>query len=113
MRGAALLVVAIAGCDGGGGTDDLSETCDGAPVTTWDNFGAGFLTENCQPCHASTSPDRQGAPEDVVFDTEEHVWSVAPAILEMATGEDPLMPPRGGVSEEDRYRLEVWLTCGG
>jgi hypothetical protein len=46
-----------------------------------------------------------------VFDSEEDVWRVAPAILEMATGEEPLMPPRGGVPEDDRYRLEVWLTC--
>lgn len=109
---AALLAIGLAGCDGVA-TDGLPSSCEGAPVTTWDNFGAGFLTENCQPCHASTSSDRQGAPENVVFDTEEDVWAVAPAILEMATGEEPLMPPRGGVSDDDRYRLEVWLTCGG
>jgi len=110
---AALIAVTFVGCDGVATVEELPEVCNGAPATTWDNFGAGFLTENCQPCHASTSPDRQGAPEDVVFDTEEDVWSVAPVILEIATGEDSLMPPRGGVTDEDRYRLEVWLTCGG
>jgi len=97
-------------------TDDgtVDAFCDGAPVTTWDNFGAGFLKENCQPCHASTVPeeDRQLAPTDVTFDTEDDVWSLAEAILLRATGEAPTMPPRGGVSDDDRYRLEVWLTCG-
>jgi uncharacterized membrane protein len=113
-RASAIVLLSIA-CDGDAGeaTDGLPETCNGAPVTTWDNFGAGFVTENCQACHASTAADRQGAPEGVVFDTEEDVWRAAPAILTMATGEEPLMPPRGGVPEDDRYRLEVWLTCGG
>jgi len=97
-------------------TDDeaVDALCDGAPVTTWDNFGAGFLKENCQPCHASTVAvdDRQLAPVDVTFDTEADVWPLAEQILLQATGDEPAMPPRGGVTEDDRYRLEVWLTCG-
>lgn len=112
MRGS-LLLLALAGCGDAGPTEGLPETCNGAPVTTWDNFGRGFLTENCQPCHASTAPDRQGAPEDVFFDTEVDMWHQATAILNRATGDDPAMPPRGGVTEDDRYRLEVMLTCGG
>ena len=113
MSRTSILLLAAVACDVGEGdaTDALPEACNGAPITTWDNFGAGFVTENCQPCHASTAPNRQGAPEDVRFDTEEDVWSLAPAILERATGEEPTMPPRGGVTEDDRYRLEVWLTC--
>jgi hypothetical protein len=39
------------------------------------------------------------------------MWS--DLILGVAVGQEPTMPPRGGVDEEDRYLLEVWLTCGG
>ncbi|MCB9687539.1 MAG: hypothetical protein H6738_16460 [Alphaproteobacteria bacterium] len=104
-----LLALACAG-DDGTGTDAL---CDGAPVTTYDNFGAGFLTANCETCHAASAPDRHDAPADATFDDEEQVWAWADAILDTATGDAPTMPPQGGVEDDDRYRLEVWLRCGG
>lgn len=85
--------------------------CEEAPVVTWDYWGEGFVRESCQPCHASTSANRQGAPENVTFDTEEEVLAQAGAILAAATGDEPRMPPGGGVTEDDRYLLEVWLTC--
>jgi hypothetical protein len=85
--------------------------CEQAPVTTWANFGHGFLLENCQPCHATTSVDRHQAPAQVVFDTPEDVLLRKVGILRMATGAEPLMPPAGGVSEADRARLEAWLRC--
>lgn len=85
--------------------------CATSPVVTWDSWGRGFVTENCQSCHASTSSDRNGAPEGVVFDTEADVWDQAAMILAVATGDKPIMPPMGGVHEDDRYLLEVWLTC--
>lgn len=88
-----------------------AELCDEAPVVTWESFGAGFVTESCQPCHASTSPDRVGAPLDVVFDTEEDVWDQADRVLAVTIGPSPTMPPAGGVSEDDRTLLEIWLTC--
>lgn len=108
MRSLALLLV---GC--GGDEASTDPACADAPITTYDNFGAGFLTESCLACHASTAPDRHGAPEDVVFDTEEQVWALSDRILAVATGDDPTMPPEGGVTDEDRARLEVWLRCGG
>ena len=89
------------------------EICLDAPVTTWDNFGAGFVTQHCSACHASTTPDRHDAPADVTFDTEEQAWQWAERILARAASETPTMPPQGGVSEDDRYLLEVWLNCGG
>ena len=85
--------------------------CVDAPVLTWNNFGQGFLIENCQTCHASTSPNRYGAPAGVTFDTRDQALQWEDRILARATGEAPSMPPGGGVSEDDRYRLEVWLTC--
>ena len=70
-----------------------------------------IVKERCQPCHASTSPNRYGAPEDVFFDTHEDVMERKDQILEQATGEDPYMPPQGGVTENDLFLLETWLTC--
>ncbi len=98
----------LAGCAEEPGT---AEFCADQPVVTYDNFGAGFLVENCQSCHASTAPDRQEAPEDVTFDTLEDVQEQIPTILIFSTGEDPEMPPEGGVDEDERHLLEVWLRC--
>ena len=85
--------------------------CQGAPYVTWTTWGQGFTLGACQPCHASGAPDRQGAPADVVFDTHSDVQALKERILARCTGETPDMPPAGGVSDEDRYRLEVWLRC--
>ena len=96
---------------GDGGADSADPSCQDAPVVTWASWGQGFLIESCQGCHASTSPDRNDAPQTVVFDTEADVIAHRDRILARATGEAPDMPPRGGVSEDDRALLEIWLRC--
>ena len=103
------------GCEGEPGTSTPDASfCDDAPQpVTWDNFGRSFVTERCQACHASATVDRQGAPEAVFFDTEEDVWRWADRVVAVAGPGEPLMPPQGGVEADDRYLLEVWLTCGG
>ncbi len=106
-----LLGALLAGCGGKDATDDTG-VCAEAPLVTWETFGHGFLIENCQGCHASTSTWRVGAPEDVSFDTLEDAWTHADRILERAGGATPSMPPAGGTSEDDRWRLEMWLRCG-
>lgn len=85
--------------------------CDEAPVTTYDNFGQGFMLQHCQSCHASSSENRYDAPEDVTFDDQAQVQEQADRILARVTGEQPSMPPQGGVEEADRLRLEQWLSC--
>lgn len=114
----ALVVCALLGCDDDAtprpdvvGDTSVIDWCESAPVLTWDNFGAGFLTENCQPCHARLSQARHDAPEDVNFDTREDVALHRPRILVRAIGDEPDMPPAGGVSIEDRALLEAWLHC--
>lgn len=92
--------------------DSAAAFCDGVPVVAYTNFGEGFLRENCQGCHASTAPDRHDAPASVVFDTVEDAWALAARILARSTGESPTMPPQGGVSADDRVRLQWWLECG-
>lgn len=110
----ALAVIGLAACDDGALApiiEPAPDWCDEAPVTTWHNFGAGFLVENCQPCHASASVDRHDAPKSVVFDSPADVAERKERILARATGLSPEMPPAGGVSDEDRARLEAWLRC--
>ena len=126
MRALPLAALLLLGCTGQ--TEDKAPTdsnssvddsvpivdsglCDEAPVVTWANFGQGFITENCQGCHASTAIDRYGAPESVTFDDLEEVWAQSDRILARSTGDSPTMPPAGGVSEDDRTRLVWWLEC--
>lgn len=85
--------------------------CAGVPVVNYNNFGGGFMTENCQGCHASTTEDRYGAPEGVTFDTVEEVWAWSERILVRSAGDSATMPPAGGVSEDDRTKLGWWLVC--
>ena len=102
----------LTACGGEEGSDSAEVgLCDDAPVVTWDNFGDGFVTENCQTCHASTTEDRNGAPDSVTFDTREETLSHAGSILTVVAGDTPTMPPQGGVSEDDRLLVSYWLTC--
>jgi len=87
-----------------------SGLCATAPITTYDNFGAGFFVQNCSTCHAATTGNREGAPEDVTFDSEEEILAQADRVLARVVT-DPTMPPQGGITEDDRYRVEVWLSC--
>jgi len=91
--------------------DDTGDTASCGQRVTWDTFGAGFTRNYCQICHASTAPDRHGAPENVVFDTEDQALALADTILTVATGDDPLMPPGGGVPDDDRALLACWLSA--
>lgn len=90
------------------GTDAF---CADQPVLTWANFGDGFLRHNCQSCHATTSEDRRDAPDDISFDARVDAVAMKSLILGSAGREDPSMPPEGGVAEEDRLKLEIWLRC--
>ncbi len=91
---------------------DTADPCADAPYASWESFGAGFLTESCQTCHAASSPDRHGAPENVTFDTAADAWSWAERILVTTLGEAPTMPPQGGLDDADKVLLDAWLTCG-
>jgi cytochrome c5 len=86
--------------------------CSEAQLVTYNNFGKSFLTHACQGCHASTAPDRYDAPEDVTFDNLDSVWERSSLILAVAAGDEPTMPPQGGVTEMERTKLQWWLQCG-
>ena len=107
-----LLLLLAVGCQSGTAeTGEVPAHCSDAPVLTWANFGESFLTQYCQACHSASSPNRNGAPEDVRFDTEEEAWSWAEEILSVTTSTPPRMPPEGGVHEDDQQKLTWWLDC--
>lgn len=111
MRGwLAIAVAALGGCAGEPADD--SGFCSDVPIVTYETFGKGFMTQNCQTCHASTQTDREGATEGVYFDTVDDVWAHKSSVLSRAASDEPDMPPLGGTTEDDRYLLKVWLTCG-
>lgn len=111
MRRLIPLLVLFA-CHGDDPVDTALEAyCDSMPVVTWDNFGRGFVTQNCQSCHASGSNERNDAPEDVTFDSAADVAQHRDRMLAAATGEFAFMPPQGGLDADDRQLLEAWLTC--
>ena len=86
-------------------------SCSDVPILSYENFGQGFLNENCQACHALRSNDRHGAPIDVNFDSRDAVHRLAARILDRAAGRAPSMPPGGGVVDEQRTNIEIWLRC--
>ena len=114
MRPLLLAALLLTGCAKDSSSDTAAKVsvCDevDGPVT-WDNFGRGFTTQYCQSCHSADSVDRKDAPDTIVFDSEDDVWALRDRVLLRAGGAIPTMPPQGGVSEDERVLLEVWLTC--
>jgi uncharacterized membrane protein len=103
-----LLLWACTGAD----SDPVDDPCADEPSASWESFGSGFVTQYCQTCHASTTPDRHGAPEEVVFDTAADVWARKAQVLEVTLSEPASMPPQGGVTDDDKAMLRAWLECG-
>ena len=96
-------------CDSAG--DSAADPCDGAPIITWENYGEALMTENCEGCHSSTAVERQGAPEEVTFDTHDQVLTWRVTILSVTNPDNPTMPPALDMDPEDAERLQIWLTC--
>ena len=65
----------------------------------------------CAGCHAADAPDRHGAPEAFVFDTEgqvaNHRWLIRDSVLESGR-----MPLGGGLPEAEAEILDLYLLCG-
>ena len=94
-----------------GGDTAVDGDCVDAPAVTWQSWGEGFFTTWCQPCHSATTPERNGAPEGVDFDSEADLlyWS---ASVRRTVLEDGSMPVGGGLSADDAALLEALLDCG-
>jgi uncharacterized membrane protein len=121
MRTACLLWLAACGADGDpadvrAGLTDTSLptqiTCDRAPALDWTNYAEGFFDKSCNGCHSSqlTGAVRSGAPEGVDFDTEAAAIQQADRVRARVLG-DQTMPPGGGLTAEELFLLDEWLTC--
>ncbi len=98
-------LIVLLGCvkDGDTGVD-----CRQPP--TYNSWVRGFLEGKCQSCHASTAPNRHGAPPNVFFDSEMAAEEWRERIY-ATIFEEGSMPPSGGVTQDERILLEQWLDC--
>ena len=90
----------------------LTGTCDDN-TSTWENTGEPIMDTWCTPCHSAsvTGEQRNGAPDEVDFDTLEDVRAWSHRILIQAALSDN-MPPAGGLSTTERADLQEWIACG-
>jgi hypothetical protein len=99
--------------DTGSGTDTAdtaADACDLDPEydVTWEGWAGGFFATYCRSCHSITTPDRQGAPEGVDFDTQANVDRQLDAVWRVVL-EDERMPVGGGVFPDDLLLLRHYL----
>lgn len=82
-------------------------------AVTYENFGQGFFETWCQSCHAAAVTDRNGAPDDIFFDTRDDIWRLRTQVYAQAAGANASMPigPHGP-SDVEREELADWLACG-
>lgn len=106
-----LALVLLGAC---GKQDDLeSHTCPTSSAVTYDDFGKQFFDTWCQSCHAAAQTERNGAPDDVFFDTRDDIYRLRVQVYDQAAGSNGSMPigPHGP-SDADREKLADWLSCG-
>ena len=112
MRSARIeIVLLLAGCAGSSG-DSGAESQD-CSLYGYELAAEPVLTTWCTPCHSSAmdADSRQGAPEDVNFDSYEGASAHADAIVQWAV-EAREMPPAGEVPEGELDQLGAWVACG-
>jgi hypothetical protein len=84
----------------------------GTPLT-YRSFGAPFFAQWCNSCHSASSPDRNGAPSDVTFDTLTEIVTWKDAIYANAADDNAAMPVGpDGPDSTTRRQLGDWLACG-
>ena len=90
------------------GTEEVVSVEECSPFY-YENFGAGFMTEHCQGCHAEGAVDREGAPASISFDDVSSILEHRETI--MFEIEEETMPPAGGITQEERSVAIEWLNC--
>lgn len=95
--------------------EERSETAGGLSCEVgYEDFAGPFMLNWCVGCHSSSlsgESARKKAPVGVDFDTLEGVRRHGEKIRFFAV-EQPLMPPLGGPSAEERALLGTWIDCG-
>lgn len=105
------LVLLALGCGGPTAIDEAE--CPADSALTYASFGADFLAEHCQGCHAGDAERRRGAPVGFTFDTLDDVRRHRVRIFERAAAGNASMPP--GPDDPPRAARDLlaeWLACG-
>ena len=124
MRWAMTLWLCV-GCGDGKATADAEDSaapadsgaaaeisgCEGVGELSWDNWGRSFFRTWCAGCHAADAPDRHGAPDTIVFDTESQVFDQRTLIRDSVL-ESGRMPLGGGLPDAEAEILDLYLRCG-
>lgn len=85
----------------------------GGTGLTYDNFGKPFMQEYCNRCHSAPDGQRNGAPDDFVFDTHADVIAHADRIFARAADTNDSMPVGPDIIPHSlRVDLANWLACG-
>jgi uncharacterized membrane protein len=105
------LFFSMIACKGQENLEDHS--CPANNTVTYDNFAKDFFNTYCQSCHGAAVTDRNGAPDDVFFDTRDDIWEQREQVFAQAADSNSSMPigPHGPTDAE-RQKLADWLACG-
>ena len=94
-------------------TIDDYDSPDGGTTLDYQSFGKPFLDQWCNDCHSRGSTDRQGAPDDIVFDSPSDVRRFKARIFARSAADNDSMPPGpDDPPRAERERLAEWLACG-
>jgi hypothetical protein len=100
-----LLVVFITACatNPSSGITSSDVTCPPDSTLTYENFGSGFLADNCLSCHT--------VQQRPTLTTQAAVQANTTAIINAAVTSTK-MPNNGSMAIEERQMLGEWLACG-
>lgn len=85
----------------------------GGTELTYEGFGKPFFSSNCNYCHSAETGEREGAPDNYVFDTRKQIIAHEERIFARSAATNDSMPP--GPDDpplEEREQLAEWLACG-
>ena len=92
------------------GEEDPDGDCDLPAGFDWSSWGQPFFRTWCAGCHGANAPERHGAPDWLVFDTEAQVYAhrerIQSSVLERGS-----MPLGGGLPEQEAASLALFLRC--
>jgi uncharacterized membrane protein len=105
------LFFSMIACKGQENLEDHS--CPANSTVTYESFGKDFFNTYCQSCHGASVTDRNGAPDDVFFDSRDDIWEQREQVFAQAADSNTSMPigPHGP-TDADRQKLADWLACG-
>ncbi len=89
--------------------------CPKGTMSSYENFGSGFMSQFCLACHSQKVPTnlRAGAPLETNFDTAGDVqrWRALIILRTNSAAKNP-MPPTQEIPKSQKAILSEWLECG-